>query len=119
MKIEVILGAKDAPLPTAAKGLGDRIAQPKPAQKAQPKPATETKVKAAKATKARGKRGRNAGRGKPKTAEELDAEMVDYFDNGANGPAAAGGDTAMATNGGAVQAAAAGGETAMVEDEIL
>ncbi|CAG8901471.1 unnamed protein product [Penicillium nalgiovense] len=28
-------------------------------------------------------RGRNAGRGKPKTVEELDAEMVDYFTNDA------------------------------------
>ena len=32
--------------------------------------------------------GRNAGRGKPKTAEELDAEMTDYFGDGANGASA-------------------------------
>ena len=43
-----------------------------------------------------GGRGRNAGRGKPKTADELDAEMVDYFDtNGTNG----GADGPPATNG--------------------
>lgn len=30
----------------------------------------------------RGRRGRNAGRAKPKTADELDAEMADYFDAG-------------------------------------
>ena len=35
------------------------------------------------------RRGRNAGRPKPKTADELDAEMVDYFDaNAADGTAA-------------------------------
>lgn len=42
--------------------------------------------------------------------------MQDYFD-GAN-PAAAEGDTAMATNGGAVQAVANGGDTGM-EDEVM
>lgn len=35
------------------------------------------------------RRGRNAGRPKTKTADELDAEMVDYFDaNAANGTVA-------------------------------
>ena len=33
----------------------------------------------------RARRGRNAGRSKPKTADELDAEMTDYFDKPANG----------------------------------
>lgn len=49
--------------------------------------------------RARGaRRGRTGGRGKPKTADELDAEMVDYFDaNGANG--AGGADGAATTNG--------------------
>ena len=53
------------------------------------------------------RRGRNAGRPKAKTADELDAEMVDYFDaNAANGTAATtdaaatvNGSTAPATNG--------------------
>lgn len=61
-------------------------------QKAHPKSATAA-PKAKKDTKntattekgnrrgnrAAGARGRNPGRGKPKTVEELDAEMVDYF----------------------------------------
>lgn len=79
-----------------------------------------TKAAGAKTAKGRGRaRGRNAGRGKPKTAEELDAEMQDYFESGANAAAPAeGGDTAMTTNGGAVQPVANGGDTGM-EDEIL
>jgi hypothetical protein len=98
-QIEVIVAAKEVPAPPAPKSLSDRVAKPKPAAKAQPKPAT-----AAKATtgpkgerKPRGGRGRNAGRGKPKSADELDAEMQDYFvkPDGA-------GDAAM-SNGGAVQ----------------
>jgi len=120
MKIEVILSAKDAPPPVPAKSLSDRVSQPKPAAKAQPKPATATKATAGKAsTRGRGgraARGRNAGRGKPKTAEELDAEMQDYFDTGA-GNAGVEGDV-MVTNGGAVQAVPSGGDTGM-EDEIM
>ena len=76
--------------------------QPKSAAK--PRPATD--AKANKATKkgqkpARGRGKRPAGRVK-KTAEELDAEMTDYFQQGnqdapTNGaPAAAAGDTNMA-----------------------
>ncbi|OCK80624.1 hypothetical protein K432DRAFT_327907 [Lepidopterella palustris CBS 459.81] len=113
MKIEVILSAKDAPPPAAAKSLSDRNAA-----KAQPKPATATKATAGKTTtRGRGRtaRGRNAGRGKPKTAQELDAEMQDYFDTGAGSNAD--GD-AMVTNGGAVQAVPSGGDTGM-DDEIL
>ena len=53
------------------------------------------------------RRGRNAGRPKAKTADELDAEMVDYFDaNAASGTAATtdssgtvNGASAPATNG--------------------
>ena len=53
-----------------------------------------------------GRRGRNAGRAKPKTADELDAEMTDYFDtNAANGA----GTDGAATNG-AVQAVANGAD---------
>ena len=44
-------------------------------------------------------RGRNAGRPKPKTAAELDAEMTDYFDG--NAPANNGAGEAAATNGAA------------------
>lgn len=53
------------------------------------------------------RRGRNAGRGKPKTAAELDEEMVDYFDatrangvGGADGAATTNGATQPSTNGG-------------------
>jgi THO complex subunit 4 len=88
---------------------------PKNAAKAQPKPATANKANDRKgSTRGRGgktARGRNAGRGKPKSAEELDLEMADYFNGGA-------GDVdAMVTNGGAVQAPT-GGDTGM-DDEIL
>ncbi|CRL26196.1 Nucleotide-binding, alpha-beta plait [Penicillium camemberti] len=84
MKIEVVYDASHVPAVPAAKPLTERIAQ-----KARPKSAAATKAKETKtpATEKgtrRGKgparpRGRNAGRGKPKTVEELDAEMVDYF----------------------------------------
>lgn len=47
-----------------------------------------------------GRRGRNAGRSKPKTADELDAEMVDYFD----APGATGGNNG--TDGTAINGAA-------------
>jgi THO complex subunit 4 len=96
MKIEVVYDASHAPAVPAPKPLNERIAQ-----KSQPKPAT-----AAKAAKGKGKnaavdknatgrnangrqrKGRNPGRGKPKSVEELDAEMVDYFSN-ENAPAQA------------------------------
>ncbi|KAI4197987.1 MAG: hypothetical protein LQ350_005573 [Teloschistes chrysophthalmus] len=89
MKIEVVLDATKAAAPTPAKGLSDRITQgkgPKPAKGA--KVATNGTTTRGEQTRGRGRaRGRNAGRGKPKTADELDAEMVDYFD--APGPSGA------------------------------
>jgi THO complex subunit 4 len=116
MKIDVILDARSAASIPPPKGLSDRIAQPK----AQPKSAATTKT-ATDAAGARGKgragrRGGKAGRNpRPakKTAEELDSEMADYFDNG--GPAA-GTETAATTNGAAQPAA--NGDAAM-DDEIL
>lgn len=63
----------------------------------------------------RGRKGRPAGR-KPKTAEELDAEMVDYFEPG-TAPASGDG-AAPASNGAAPAAAAATGDAGM-EDEIM
>jgi len=128
MKIELILGAKDAPAPAAPKSLGDRVAQPKHANKDKPKPANADKAgTAAGAAKGAGrKRGERGGRGtgrvargKPKSAEELDAEMADYWGGGENGPAN-GGDAPMA-NGGAVQpaVAATNGDTGMDDDVIV
>ena len=74
--------------------------QPKSAA---PKPATSGAATRGGRTRGRGRRGRNAGRPKAKTADELDAEMVDYFDaNAANGTAGAeatNGATVPATNG--------------------
>ena len=57
----------------------------------------------------RGRGGRNAGRPKPKSSEELDAEMTDYFGTGTNT------EGAPATNG-AAPAAAGNDDTGM--DEI-
>jgi THO complex subunit 4 len=83
--------------------------------KKQDKPKTNAAAAAAAAAKtngaATGKNTRNkksgrAGRPKKKTAEELDAEMVDYFGNDG------------APNGTTQQAAAPGGDTGMV-DEVL
>ncbi|KAI9761219.1 MAG: hypothetical protein M4579_001139 [Chaenotheca gracillima] len=113
IKVEVVLDASRAPAPGPAKTLSERVAQPKP----QPKPANATKASAngANSKTARGKgRGRNPRR-KPKSREELDAEMDDYMDTGSGAAPAAGG--AEAT--GAAQPVATNGtvDTGM-EDEI-
>ena len=47
----------------------------------------------------RTRRGRNAGRAKPKTADELDAEMTDYFDKPAGGDATTNGAGPVANGG--------------------
>lgn len=108
------MGATDVPAAPASKSLGDRIQ--KSAEKAKPKPATAApKAAAAKDAgkagkrRARGKGKAGAGRPKPKTAEELDAEMADYFGGAGN--------EANMTNGGAVQPAA-GGDVGMEEDTV-
>ncbi|KAJ5546131.1 mRNA export protein mlo3 [Penicillium frequentans] len=87
MKIEVVYDASHAPVVPAPKPLNERIAAQK--QKSKPKPATANKTANTKtaATRGRGGRGRNPGRGKPKSIEELDAEMVDYFAGGESAPA--------------------------------
>ena len=79
--------------------------QPKSAA-AKPKPATDTKAKAGagrrgRGTGRRGRGGARVGGRTKKTAEELDAEMVDYFQapdgsaGATNGAAPANGDTNM------------------------
>lgn len=92
--------------------MSERITQPK----AQPKSAAATKTTAAGATrggKARGRGGRGGRAARPakKTAEELDSEMVDYWQTGASATDGAGAAT------GAAQPAANG--DANMDDEIL
>ncbi|PGH16485.1 hypothetical protein AJ80_05170 [Polytolypa hystricis UAMH7299] len=105
IKVEVVLDASRAPAPPAVKPLNERASQPK----AQPKPVSAARSAAAK--RGRTRRGRNANRPKPKTAEELDAEMADYF---TESPAVA----AAPTNGAAVQQAA-NGDVGMDEISVL
>lgn len=109
MKIEVVVDASHAPSVPAPKPLGERVAQ----VKSQPKPATAAKT--ANAARGRGRRNRRGGartsnRPKPKTVEELDAEMVDYFAGNEN----AGSSVPQATNGTA-QPAAGGEDLGMAE----
>lgn len=127
LKVELLVSAKDAPAATAAPSLAERVTyvhsqylkthltyklsrQPK---KDKPKPATATKDAGARGGRGgrggrsgRGRGPRNANpRGKPKTVEELDAEMEDYRND------------AMVTDTGA-PAAPTGGDTNM-DDETL
>ncbi|KAJ5893669.1 hypothetical protein N7495_005360 [Penicillium taxi] len=107
IKIEVVYDASHAPAAPAPppRSLTERVAQkskPKPATAA--KSATNTRTRAPRAERGGRDRqakpaGRNAGRGKPKTISELDAEMVDYFagDNGTQGNAPTNGAIPQAT----------------------
>lgn len=86
--------------------------------KSQPKSAAATKANTANSTNSSGRAGRRGRGGRPrnprpakKTAEELDSEMADYFDNG--GIIAT--DASAATNG--VAQPAANGD--VMEDEVL
>lgn len=119
-KIEVVLGAKLAPAPIKPKTLGERMSQPKKdTAKPKPKPATAAPKAAAAngATAGAGRGGRNrkgrAGRPKPKSVEELDAEMSEYFVPSGNNDAAA----TTTTNGAAAPAAAPALDATM--DEIM
>jgi len=123
MKIEVLVDASRAPAVAPPKGLSERIVQPKSQAKSQPKSAATTKAatnganssatRGGKAARGKGRGGRTARNPRPakKTAEELDSEMADYFDNSA----AATTETGPATNG-AAQPAANGDA---MDDEIL
>ncbi|KAI5239297.1 hypothetical protein E4T47_06905 [Aureobasidium subglaciale] len=118
IKVEVILGASFVPAPSAPKSLGDRIQAPK-AKKDNNKPksaaaAPKPAATAGGATKAagRGARKARAGRPKPKTVEELDAEMSEYFDPNAAAPAAN-------NNGAPAPTAAPATGDATMEDEIM
>lgn len=103
MKVEVVVDATHAPQVAAPKPLSERVTQ----SKAQPKPATATKNAAAAGRRGRGRPKKPKGPAQhKKTAEELDAEMEDYFVGSENAPAGA-----AATNG----AAAAAGDETMAE----
>jgi len=105
MKIEVVVDASHVPEPTKARSLADRVAAN---PKAQPKSATTVKNTTAKdGTKGRSagkpgskpvkRDGRRQNRPKAKTAEELDAEMTDYW--GGNNPSAVAAPIAAPSNG--------------------
>lgn len=80
----MVTGDKAASIIPAPKTLTERVTQPK----AQPKSAANDKKKEAGKTAGSGARGRNkrrparSSRPAKKTAEELDSEMVDYFNTG-------------------------------------
>ena len=121
-----MVDAGSVPEPAPIKSLSERVAYAKPRgskfeapltknsanPKAQPKSATTVKAAGrAAGVVARGRGGKRVGtrekttkRAKPKTAEELDAEMTDYFNNN-GGTAASTEVSAAAVNGGAQPAA--------------
>ncbi|KAH9224557.1 hypothetical protein DL95DRAFT_322526 [Leptodontidium sp. 2 PMI_412] len=114
IKVELILDGNRAKAIPPPKGLSERITrQPKP----QPKSAAVTKnaaagaTRGAKAARGRGGRGGRTARPAKKTAEELDSEMVDYWQTGASATEAQG------ASAGAAQPAANGDAT--MDDEIL
>ncbi|KAI9832260.1 MAG: hypothetical protein M1819_004438 [Sarea resinae] len=105
------------------KPLGERIVSksnasaPKSAAAAKPATTNNTATRGGRGARGRGRgrRGRDStARAKPKTAEELDAEMADYFETGVTGAEGA----PAATNGAAQPAVTNGGDTGM-DDEIL
>lgn len=114
----MVVDASHAPEPAQAKSLAERVAYANPKSKkaepltktsanpkAQPKSATNTKTDAkGKKQVAKGKPARKAknARPKPKTAEELDAEMTDYW-KGTDGNTAAEPTTAAAPAGDAME----------------
>lgn len=97
------------PKNAAAKAKG-----PKPAKAGAAPAAQGTAAAAGAGGRARGRNGRKGGARPKKTQEQLDADMADYFDGGANGAAA------PATNGtAAASAAATNGGEAIMQDEIM
>ncbi|KAK5136632.1 hypothetical protein LTR08_002646 [Meristemomyces frigidus] len=115
MRIEIVASATGSRAP--AKTLSDRMVKPKPvtkptpraaavARKDGPKPAANGATRGGRAEKKAGR----AGKPKAKTADELDAEMADYFGGGevtngavTNGDGAINGAAAAATNGGEME----------------
>ncbi|KIW11858.1 hypothetical protein PV08_09131 [Exophiala spinifera] len=115
MLIELVVDASSVP-PAPAKSLADRVAAN---PKAQPKSATAVKKDTKDGAKGRAgkparKRAARSARPKPKTAEELDAEMTDYW--GGNNPSAVAAPADTTGNNGNAAPAAANADDAM--DEI-
>ncbi|KAL6244207.1 RNA-binding RNA annealing protein [Rhinocladiella similis] len=115
MKIELVVDARSVPT-APAKSLADRVAAN---PKAQPKSATAVKKDTKDGAKGRAgkparKRTARSARPKPKTAEELDAEMTDYW--GGNNPSAVSGPAETAGINGNTAPAATAADDAM--DEI-
>ncbi|KAI1004006.1 hypothetical protein K3495_g4205 [Podosphaera aphanis] len=103
IKIELVLDANRAKAIPPPKGLSERIThKPQPKSAANPKPNTSSGNRGKRAP-----RGGRSGRPVKKTAEELDTEMVDYWQNG-NAGAETNGAPAPTTNG-----------DASMENEIL
>ena len=115
----MVVDASHAPEPVPVKSLAERVAYANPKAKksepltktsanpkAQPKSATAKKAdpKDKKAAQKGGKPAKKARnpRPKPKTAEELDAEMTDYWNGGAGTTAPPATAEGVATNGVAV-----------------
>jgi len=115
-QIEIVINAANAQV--APKGLGDRLTcvyvrpyTTRPMLKLRRQAKNQPKAAAAKPAangagarggkegRGRVRRGRNAGRPKAKSAEELDLEMVDYFDVNAQNATTAVNDGAAPTNG--------------------
>lgn len=118
MKVELVLEPKVPGLESRV-GTPNQVAAKGPKTVTKPKPATNPAPKAVNNARGRlGRRGGPAGRSgrpgrpKPKTEEELDAEMADYWDGSA--PAAATG----AADGAQYSNAAPGGD-AMEDDQVL
>ncbi|CZR51830.1 related to RNA annealing protein [Phialocephala subalpina] len=110
IKVELIINAVLAKAIPAPKGLSERISQPRSQPKSAAAPKKNEAATRGKAGRGRGGKARNSRPAK-KTAEELDSEMVDYWNNGAaatEGEGAANGAVQVATNG-----------DATMDDEIL
>ncbi|KAI5795064.1 hypothetical protein EDC01DRAFT_705679 [Geopyxis carbonaria] len=114
MKVELVVD------PNAPASFADRVGQPNKivtksnrAEKPKPiaKPAAGRGARGS--TRGRGRGGAGSGRGKPKTAEQLDQEMSDYFDGGSAKPAGSNSAPAPAP------AAANGGDDVGMEDTTL
>lgn len=114
MKVELVVD------PNAPASFADRVGAPNKVTKAEkPKPAAAKPARGrggARGNKRGGAGGRGgSGRGKPKTAEQLDQEMADYFGNNDNSANA----TTTTTAAPAAAPAASNGDVGMDEDTVL